>query len=193
MGTEMHNNTLITDQLKLVWDALNHCQKAGNNTPRRREIYKAMRTMHCEFMKNKDLKFANDCIDACLSYGTVEEMIKGRISSLYILPVILNALTASDSVFKHGKTEWIVLNDLRTHLKKQYTNHLATYFTLTYLFRIIANAKKLFAFHKDYKKMICDDDELRDEELKNVRFKVRKNAYQQNGRANGRRYNNFNY
>merc|ERR1712129_172737 len=36
--TEMHNNTLITDQLKLVWDALNYCQKAGNNTPRRREI-----------------------------------------------------------------------------------------------------------------------------------------------------------
>ena len=97
-------------------------------------------------MRKKDEKFCNECIDTCLAYGTVEEMIKGRISSLYILPVILNALSSNDSVF--NKNEWICLDALRKHLKERYTNHLSTYFTLTYLYRIISNAKRLFIFHR---------------------------------------------
>eukprot|EP00483_Globobulimina_turgida_P004402 UN04411 len=148
-----NNNTVITDQLRLVWDALCYCQANSNNTPRRGEIYIAMNKTHGEFMKNRDMNFANECIDACLSYGTVEEMIKGRISSLYILPVILNALTSNDSSFykaetacKSDKTHvWITLESLKQHLKAGYTNHLFTYFTLTYLYRIIGNATRLFA------------------------------------------------
>ena len=96
---------MIGNQLRLVWDALLFCQKNSNNTPRRREIYKAMKKTHPEFMNHKDMKFADECTDTCLSYGTAEEMIKGRISSLYILPVILNALTSSDSSFRREGKE----------------------------------------------------------------------------------------
>eukprot|EP00483_Globobulimina_turgida_P005370 UN05380 len=110
-------------------------------------------------------------------------MIKGRISSLYILPVILNALTSNDSSFfkaetscKSDKTHvWITLESLKQHLKAGYTNHLSTYFTLTYLYRIIGNATRLFAFHKDDRK--GNNDELNHSQLAQIRFRVRKGAY----------------
>ena len=164
--------------LGLVWDALKHCQQTGNSTPRRKEMFKAMKKVHPDYMRGCDLQFANECIDSCLAAGVVEELMEGRISSLYILPVILNALT-NDVIAGSKKSNsghvWITLNALKEHLAARYTNHLATYFTLTYIYRIISNATSLFAFHKDDKHITKrHQNQVTDDDLESIRFRLRK-------------------
>lgn len=183
------NKEEFANILRLVWDALTLCQQQGNNTPRREELYRAMYKVHGKYMHDKDDAFCKRAVDECLHLGCIEEIIKGRISPLYVLPVILNALTSDESMFyqrymekqsRHQKknvNEWITLDALRVYLKQRYADHLATYFTLTYLYRIISNATRLFTFHKDDKHK--NGDELEDHQLKALRFKVRKHGYQQ--------------
>jgi len=165
--------------LNLVWEALNYCQTKGNTTVRRKELFKAMKAVHPDYMNGRNLKFANECIDSCLAAGVVEELMEGRISPLYILPVILDALTNDGMIAGSKKSAsghiWISLEALKQHLAARHTNHLATYFTLTYIYRIISNATSLFAFHKADKHLTeRPQNQLADEELKLIRFRLRR-------------------
>jgi len=176
--SQSHSNAHHRHHLGLVWDALTHCQQEHNTTPRRVEMYEAMKKVHPDYMRNRDRKFADECIDSCLAAGVVEEFMEGRISSLYLLPVILNALTDEGTVLGTKSASghiWITVEALREHLSKRYDNHLASYFTLTYIYRIICNATRLFAFHKDDKPTVKrPQSQLTDKELQSIRFRVRK-------------------
>ena len=105
---------------------------------------------HPQFMIHKDKTFADECIDQSLSYGTVEELIKGRISSLYVLPLVLNALTSSDSHFMITQQ-----NDHLDHIrfimyifKKRYSDTPCLTYFITYLYRIIAMQHNYLRFIK---------------------------------------------
>lgn len=182
---QKHSSDQFREELALVWAAVAWCQQNGNNNPRRSEIYKAMIKAHPELMTNRDANFANTAIDHCLCYGAVEELIAGRISSLYLLPIISEALTSSDSSFcrtlksrtpDNNGHRWITLESLKKYLNSKHGNHAsATYFTATYLNRMITNATRLFSLHKDDKHKNFDN--LTDDQLQSIRFRVRKSAW----------------
>ena len=192
------------DQLKIVWQALCSWQRKHKNVhPTRQEMYETMMKIRPSFMNDKDPMWAEEAIDACLAFGTVEEMIIGRVSPLYITPIILHVLTNEESPLyqqcraKDGSHIYLTLAKLNNHLencqeyKKLEADKTPTYFTLHYLYRTISNASRLFAFHKDDKHK--NGENMNDEQLKLIRFRVRSNAYNANREQNKLSNNNNKY
>jgi len=182
----------------LVSEALVRCEQDGNPTPRRHDIFKAMQKVQPDLMRNKDESFADAAIDACLRGGAVEELIKGRVSSPYLLPLVLHTLTdANASTFYRSYTHqlqkcnhditqvWIKLGDMAIYLKTRHAQQIDSYFTLAYLHRTIANAADLFAFHKDDRKK--NAEQLSEAELGVIRFRLRKRRYMHSDEAQRRR------